>query len=61
MGAISSPLLANAMESLERTVRLAPGDPSAYALLASLYRRAAADLSGAGPGALAVLAAVRSV
>jgi hypothetical protein len=50
--AISPPLLANAMESLERTHRLEPGDPSAAALLASLYRRAAIDLPGAGPGAI---------
>ena len=45
-------LLANAMESLEKTIRLEPGDPSAYALLARLYARAAADLPGAGPGAI---------
>jgi hypothetical protein len=49
---ISPPLLANASESLERVLRLEPGDPSAHALLGQLYARAAADLPGAGPGAL---------
>ncbi len=49
---ISPPLLANASESLERVLRLEPGDPSAHAFLGQLYARAAADLPGAGPGAL---------
>ena len=49
---VSPPLLANASDSLERTIRLEPGDPSAYALLGDLYARAAADLPGAGPGSL---------
>lgn len=49
---LSPPLLANAMDSLEKTIRLEPGDPSAYALLGGLYARAATELPGAGPGAL---------
>jgi O-antigen ligase len=50
---VSPTLLANAMDSLETTIRLEPGDPSAYALLGGLYARAAADLPGAGAGAIA--------
>ncbi len=50
---LSPPLFANASESLERTIRLEPEDRSAWALLASLYRRAAVDFPGAGPGAWA--------
>jgi O-antigen ligase len=49
---ISLPLLANAMDSLERTIRLEPGDPSAYVLLASLQVRSYHDLPGAGVGTL---------
>jgi tetratricopeptide (TPR) repeat protein len=49
---ISPPLLANAMDSLERTIRLEPGDPSAYVLLASLHVRSYHDLPGVGVGTL---------
>jgi len=49
---ISPPLLSNALESLERTARLEPGDPGAFALMGRLYARCAQDLPGAGEGSL---------
>lgn len=51
-GAIPPSVFASALDALERTARLEPGDPSAHALMGRLYARAAAELPGAGPPAL---------
>ncbi|MBI3450757.1 MAG: O-antigen ligase family protein [Acidobacteria bacterium] len=49
---ISPPLLDRAHDAFSRAQDLAPGDPSAFALMGRLYARAVGDFPGAGPGAV---------
>ncbi|HZE88516.1 MAG TPA: hypothetical protein VE404_03160, partial [Verrucomicrobiae bacterium] len=49
---LSPPLLERAHDAFSRAQDLAPGDPSAFALMGRLYARAVADFPGAGPGAI---------